>query len=91
MYIKSLFHILPSGQKAIFTIHDMFVDGELFFYALVFDPELEIYKNKTDQEKQYCGIKITNGNQQPIYYRDSDLLISDILTKYGREGLETER
>ena len=92
MYHKTIFHILPSGEKAKFTIRDRIIDGERFYYANFINVELDIYTNLTDQQKEtYYGMEITNGRQQVINYRDAECLLNDILTKYGHKLLETEK
>jgi len=92
MYHKTIFHTLQDGTKAKFTIQDRMVEGERFYFASIINIELDWYKSKTatDQEHTF-GIEITNGRQQAINYRDPDRLVSDILTKYGRVWLESEK
>ena len=92
MYHKTIFHSLPDGTKAKFTIRDRIIDEERFFYSNVINIELDVYKNLTDHEKgTFFGMEITNGRQQSINYSDAKRLEKDILTKYGHEWLETEK
>lgn len=89
---ESIFHTLPDGIKAKFTIRDRTIGGELFYYANIINTELDIYKNLSDLEKEtYYGMEITDGKQHAINYRDAVRLKNDILTKYGNEWLETEK
>lgn len=91
MYYKTIYHTLSDGTKAKFTIRDRMINGKKYFYATVINTELDSYKNKstTEQEQTY-GIEITDGKQNSINYSDPDKLIGDILSKYGREWLQTE-
>jgi len=92
MYHKTIFHTLPDGTKAKFTIRDRIIDGEVFFYANVVGTEIDCYTSKTDLQKEsFYGTEITNRKQQAINYRDCNKLINGILTKYGFEGLDTEK
>ncbi len=92
MHIETLFHILPNGEKAKFTIRDRIIDGERFYYANIINIELDIYKNLTDLEKNnFYGMEITNGQGRAINYRNLDRFKNDIHSKYGTEWLETEK
>jgi hypothetical protein len=92
MYHKTIFHTLPDGVKAKFTIRDRIINGEVFYYANIINIELDVYINLPNDmaRDMHYGIEITNGKQQKINYRDVDRLINDILTKYGNEWLDTE-
>lgn len=92
MYYKTIFHTVSNGEKLKFTIRERMIDKERYFYANMINTELDFYKKLSEQEKgNYLGIEITNGKQQSINYKSSDKLINDILTKYGKEFLETEK
>jgi hypothetical protein len=92
MYHKTIFHTLPGGENAKFTIRDRNIDGEVYYYANVINTDLDVYKNLSDQEKEICyGMEITNGQKRSINYRDADKLETDILNRYGYEWLETEK
>lgn len=92
MYHKTIFHTLPSGKKAKFTIRDRFIDGEKYYYANVIGVELDVYQKLSEQEKEtFYGMEITNGRDKSINYKDPERLINDILHKYEEEWLETEK
>jgi hypothetical protein len=92
MYLKTIFHTLPDGTKAKFTIRNRTIDGEPYYYANAINVELDFYKKLSENQKETTlGIEITDGNQNPINYKDPERLISDILTKYGKEWLKSEK
>ncbi len=91
MYYETIFHTLPDGTKAKFTIQDRIIKGEIFYYANLINIELDVYSKLSDVEKErFLGMEITDGNQHSINYRDVVKLKNDILTKYGSEWLKTE-
>lgn len=92
MYHKTIIHRIPSGQTVKFTVRERIIDGEIYYYANVVDVELEAYKKLSDTDKEtYYGMEITNGRQQVINRKNVDTLIADILSKYGRAWLETDK
>lgn len=92
MHYEIIFHTLPSGEKAKFTIQDRIIEGERFYYANVVNIELDVYKNLSDYEKKsFTGMEITNGEGESINYRNLDRLKDDIRSKYGLEWLTTEK
>ena len=92
MYHKTIHHTLSDGTKAKFTIKDKSINGEVFYYSLVINTDLDSYTNKSETEREVIyGVEVTNGRQQTVYYRNPELLIADLVTKYGVEWLESER
>lgn len=92
MYHKTIFHTLPDGTNAKFSIFDRVIDGERYYYAMVINVELDIYKSKSPLEQEHMfGIEITDGQQHSINYKDPNKLIEDIISKYGHEWLKTEK
>jgi hypothetical protein len=91
MYLKTIFHTLPDGTKAKFTIRDRIINDERYYYANVINIEIDEYKNLSDIQKEtFYGMEITDGNQNSINYKNPERLINDILTKYGESYLKTE-
>lgn len=92
MYQETIFHTLPNGTKAKFTIRDRIIDGELYYFANLINIELDVYAKLSDFEKKsFLGMEITDGNQHSINYSNVARLKNDILTRYGREWLTTEK
>ena len=56
MYHRTIFHSLPDGAKAKFTIRDRIIDGERFFYSNAINIELDVYKNLTGHEKDFFWV-----------------------------------
>ena len=91
MYFKTIYHKLKDGQTAKFTIRDRIIGSELYYYANVINIEDSTYRSLNNVEQEKCfGMEITDGNYKSINYRNVDLLIYDILNKYGKEWLITE-
>ena len=91
MFEEKLYHIV-NGENAKFTIRNRIIDGELFYYANVINTDLEVYKKLSDAEKEvYYGIEISDGQGNKINYQNVEELKTDILNKYGKEWLQTEK
>jgi hypothetical protein len=75
-----------------FTIRERTLEGEKLYYAQAVNIEQDPYKNlPNDQKDSYYGTEINDSKHRCIYYRDPMRLLNDILAKYGKEGLRSER
>ena len=80
---------ISNGEKAKFTIIEKSLNGEIYYSAYVIGTEIEFYKNLSPLEKQTSyGMQITNGKGKHVYYKEKEILINDLKTKYGVEWLE---
>ena len=92
MHHETIYHILADGTPVKFTIKNKLINDELFYYSYVINTDLDSYKHKGENEKELMSvIEVTDGNQRTIYYKNSQLLIKDLIAKYGSEWLVTER
>ena len=92
MYQKIIHHTLSDGTKVKFTIREKLIDGQKYYYAQVVNTELNSYKNLSEDEKKaYYGVEITDDQHNSVYYKDPVHLLNDLLLKYGKEWLHTEK
>ncbi len=91
MIIKTFFHVLPDGTKGKFTISDQIINENVFYFAQAVDIESEYYQNLSKEKQEtFYGVKLTDGNQFTIYYKDANRLENDIIDKYGPNYLKSE-
>lgn len=91
MTYKTLYHNLISGKNVKFTIADQIINGYTYYYAKVINTNLDLYKELTDFERSTClGIKVTNGGQSTVFYKNPDHLENDLLEHYEINWFETE-
>ncbi len=92
MYQKTIHHTLSDGTNVKFTIRERTIEGQKYYYANVVNTDSDSYQNLPEEQKEtYYGTEITDDHHNSVYYKDPVHLLNDLLIKYGKEWLQTEK
>lgn len=91
MPLEVFTHKLSDGTEAKFSIWETTKQNTKCYYAMVIGTQVGSYVGLSDAEKENTfGIRVSDGNQNTVYYKDALRLKSDLLATYGDEWLESE-